>query len=165
MDPSVAPPSRQEEERWLETIARDARRKGLRWTAQRTAIAEAFLRHPAHVTAKELYVRIRRRHPKIGMTTVYRTLEMLVGLGYARVLNFEDGRTRYEPRGHLKPHHDHLICIGCGKTIEFFNEELERLQFQAAQEEQFVMTNHRLDIFGYCRECDESAAPDVRKDA
>lgn len=136
-------------------VARDARQKGLRWTKPRSLITRVFFEASGHVTVEDLFRRIREQEPRIGLATVYRTLNILVKFGYARELNFEDGLIRYEPRGRLKPHHDHLICIRCGKTIEFFSEELEKLQFDAAQAQKFVMTNHRLDIFGYCRDCDK----------
>ncbi len=146
---------------WLRALQDEARRQGLKWTRQRRLIAEVFFEYFDHLTAEELYEKVRIRMPRIGITTVYRTLNLMVRLGYARELNFEDGRIRYEPRG-VKPHHDHLVCIRCGRYIEFYDEPLERLQESTARAHRFRLVHHRLDIFGYCASCFQNVTDTVR---
>ncbi len=137
---------------WVAEVRKRARLKGYRWTSQRETVVRLFFSIWDHVTAESLYEYALEQGHSPGMTTIYRTLNMLVELGFARTLNFEDAVTRYEPH-HLKPHHDHLICIECGKYIEFYHEELERLQLDIAEKNRFYLTHHRLDIFGLCPSC------------
>src|SRR5262245_829808 len=80
--------------------------KRLNTTAQREAIVEHFFRAPEHISIDELLARVRRRHPKVGYATVYRTLKLLVDSGLANERQFGDGQARYEVAGE---HHDHLI--------------------------------------------------------
>jgi Fur family ferric uptake transcriptional regulator len=125
---------------------------GLKRTAQRDLILEVFLRTEEHMSSEDLYSLVKREDPTIGQTTVYRTLKLLTDAGLAREVRFGDGRTRYE-HNYKHPHHDHMICTVCGKTIEFFSAELERLQDKIAARHKFETTHHTLRMFGYCADC------------
>src|SRR5215210_1394818 len=114
---------KQEREIFLEHI----QKAGLRRTAQRDLIMEIFLRTEEHLTSEDLYWLVQKHDPTVGHTTVYRTLKLLTEAGLAREVRFGDGRTHYE-HNYKHQHHDHMICSGCGKIIEFFSEELEALQ-------------------------------------
>jgi Fur family ferric uptake transcriptional regulator len=127
-------------------------RKGLKITQQRQEIAESFLRANRHLSAEELHRRIRRTQPEVGLSTVYRTLKLMVDAGLASRREFGDGITRYEPRTG-ESHHDHLICVRCGAIIEFENQKIEALQKEVAALNDFTVTRHRLEIYGYCRKC------------
>jgi Fur family ferric uptake transcriptional regulator len=154
-----------------EVFHRHIQRAGLKRTAQRDLILDVFLRTEEHLSSEDLYRLVQREDPTIGQTTVYRTLKLLTEAGLAREVRFGDGRTRYE-HNYKHPHHDHMICVECGRTIEFFSEELEALQDKLAAKHQFEPTHHTLRMFGYCADCrqagraarrDESAAePRVR---
>ena len=100
----------------------------LKHTKQREAILEIFLEVTGHITGEDLYQRVRDLHPQIGYTTVYRTMKLLCEAGLAHEHNF-DGTTRYEI---AHQHHDHLVCIRCGKIIEFECEMIEQAQEQIA---------------------------------
>src|ERR1700752_2375821 len=113
-------------ERWR-TYIQDRR---LNTTAQREAIVEQFLRTRDHVSIDELLVKVRKRQPRVGYATVYRTLKLLVDSGLAGARQFGDGQARYEVVG---DHHDHLICVKCGLILEFEDDEIERLQDKIAQ--------------------------------
>ena len=97
-------------------------------------------------------------NPKIGYTTVYRTLKLLTRLGLAEERKFADGETRYEPiaRG---GHHDHLICLGCGKIIEFEDDAIETLQNRIADRYRFKIFHHRMELYGRCGECGRKSEP------
>jgi Fur family ferric uptake transcriptional regulator len=145
--------------RALEKKANEERRKklkrylgehGLRATRQRDVIVEAFLGTHRHVSAEELYRAVRRRHPNIGVATVYRTLRLLTESGVATARYFGDGQASYEVAEH---HHDHLICLSCGKILEFENEAIERLQLEVANQHEFLVTHHKLELYGYCARC------------
>lgn len=127
----------------------------LKVTDQRLKVLETFLRTEKHITCDELYLIIRHRDPEIGYTTVYRTLKLLRKAGLAREVDFDDRGVRLEHEyGHK--HHDHLICIKCGKLLEVFNPDIERLQESLAKKHKFTPLRHKMEIFGYCQRCEKS---------
>ena len=131
-------------ERWRAYIA-DRR---LNTTAQREAIVEQFLRTRDHVSIDELLTKVRKRQPKVGYATVYRTLKLLVDSGLAVERQFGDGQARFEVVG---DHHDHLICVKCGLILEFEDDEIERLQDRIATRlGGFTVLRHRHELYGLC---------------
>lgn len=127
--------------------------KGLKSTRQRNDIVIFFLQKDKHFTVEELYREIQKNDPKIGYATVYRTLKLLVKAKLAVEHQFgEGGIIRFEPV-HKGEHHDHLICLKCGKIIEFKNDQIEQLQRKVAREYNFKLTDHQLVLYGYCSEC------------
>ena len=88
----------------------------------------------------------------IGAATVYRTMKILTDAGLASARHFEGGQTRYEAALD-RHHHDHLICTGCSRIIEFENEQIEELQDRVADEHGFRVTHHKLELYGLCRDC------------
>ncbi|MDY0261183.1 transcriptional repressor [Syntrophotalea acetylenica] len=129
--------------------------QGLKLTLQREIILDEFLRAAAHLSTEELYHRVRKKHSHIGYATVYRTLKLLAECGLAKERDFGGGQSLYEV-AHRGYHHDHLICVECGEIIEFENARIEELQKQVAHEHGFVMTDHRLEIYGRCAKCSSS---------
>ena len=120
----------------------------LNTTSQREAIVEQFLRTRDHVSIDDLLSKVRKRHPKVGYATVYRTLKLLVDSGLAVERQFGDGQARYEIVG---DHHDHLICMKCGLILEFEDAEIERLQDRIAQRlGNFTVLRHRHELYGLC---------------
>ena len=117
-------------------------------TAQREAIVEQFLRTRDHVSIDELLTKVRKRQPRVGYATVYRTLKLLVDSGLAVERQFGDGQARYEVVG---DHHDHLICVKCGLILEFEDDEIERLQDRIASRlGGFTVLRHRHELYGLC---------------
>src|SRR5512141_2815942 len=118
--------------------------KNLQSTSQRDTILQVFIEAGQHLSAEELYARVKKSHPGIGFATVYRTLKLLAEAGLAQERRFEDGFTRYE---HASPdaHHDHLICTRCGAIIEFENERIEALQQDVAKMNRFKVQTHKLE--------------------
>jgi Fur family ferric uptake transcriptional regulator len=127
-------------------------RKGLKWTRQREVILEEFLSSEEHLSTEDLYLEIRSKNPHIGYATVYRTLKLFAECGIAEERDFGAGQVLYE-LSHGEDHHDHLICTGCGAIIEFEDPRIEKLQEQVAQDHQFTIASHRLEIFGLCAKC------------
>jgi Fur family ferric uptake transcriptional regulator len=140
-----------------EVFLKHIQRAGLKRTAQRDLILEVFLRTEEHLSSEDLYRLVKGEDPTIGQTTVYRTLKLLTDAGLAREVRFGDGRARYE-HNYKHPHHDHMICKECGKTIEFFSDELEKLQDKIAAKHKFEITHHTLRMFGYCADCRREAS-------
>ncbi len=130
------------------------KRKGLKHSEQRREILRTFLKTEKHLTPEELYMLVKKKSPSIGFSTIYRTLKLLCECGLCRELKLEDGTVRYEHLyGH--EHHDHLICVKCGKFVEVMNPEIERLQERLARKEGFVLQGHKLLMYGICRECNK----------
>lgn len=127
-------------------------RKKLKFTPHRELIMENFIGNEGHRSVDDLYHAVRTQDPRIGYTTVYRTMKILLDCGLAREIDLADGITRYE---HLynHQHHDHMICTQCGRSIEFYNEELEAVQEAASEQLGFKVMDHRLQIYGLCRDC------------
>lgn len=125
---------------------------GLKTSRQRELIAEVFFASPGHLSVDELLERVRSQDPKVGQATVYRTMKLLVEIGLAGARQFGDGHTRYEPV-ESREHHDHLICTSCGKIVEFHNSQIEELQTRVARQHGFVVTRHKLELYGLCADC------------
>lgn len=126
--------------------------QGLKSTRQRELVLDEFLRDGSHLSTEDLYLRLRKKHPKIGYATVYRTLRLFAECGIAQSRHFGDGQTRYESVD-VDAHHDHLICLDCGKIIEFEDPRIEELQEQVATSHGFMIQHHRLELYGHCRDC------------
>jgi Fur family ferric uptake transcriptional regulator len=124
----------------------------LKITKQRRAVLNAFLQCEDHISAEELHKLVVSTDPKVGLATVYRTISLLTQSGLASELDFGDGMKRYE-HNYRHSHHDHMICTECGKIIEFNHPLIEKFQEEVASKNGFIMTSHKLDIFGICKEC------------
>ena len=122
----------------------------LKHTRQREAILEVFLEVEGHITGEELHRRVRRKFPAIGYTTVYRTMKLLCEAGLASERHFDDGVTRFEIQ---HEHHDHLVCVRCGKIVEFECAMIESAQDRIVQEYGFRLLRHRHELYGHCPSC------------
>lgn len=132
-------------------------KRGLRSTDQRRLIVETFFQSPNHISIEELLAQVRRQDVRVGYATVYRTLKLLTECGVAFERKFGDGLTRYELADESS-HHDHLICVDCGKIVEFEEPEIEALQEEVAQRHGFLLKSHKHEMYGSCRECQEKNA-------
>ncbi len=132
------------------TLARFLEEHSLKQTKQREAILEVFLHARGHVTSEEIYAAVRDQYPNIGYTTVYRTMKLLCEAGLAHERHFDDGITRYEIE---HEHHDHLVCVKCGKIIEFECAMIEATQEKIADRYGFRVLRHRHELYGHCPDC------------
>jgi Fur family ferric uptake transcriptional regulator len=117
---------------------------------QREVILGAFLDAKGHITAEEVHQRVRAKSGTIGYTTVYRTLKLLVEAGLAQERHFADGVARYEVE---HEHHDHLVCLSCGKIVEFECDTIEARQEEIASSYNFTLLRHRHELYGHCESC------------
>jgi Fur family ferric uptake transcriptional regulator len=124
----------------------------LKATKQREEILNVFLGSSGHKNLAQIYAQVVKVNPTIGYTTVYRALKLFTRLGLAAQRKFTGGQTQYEPASG-RNHHDHLICLVCGKIIEFEDEALETLQNGIAQRHRFQIFNHRMELYGRCADC------------
>jgi Fur family ferric uptake transcriptional regulator len=131
---------------------------GLKLTPQRLRIAETVFDTHAHFTADALYELVKKREPLVGKVTVYRTLEHLVDSGMVDELAIAKGVSTYEhTAGHA--HHDHLICVACGKVVELRSPKLEALKEREARAAGWLPVSHLLRIHGRCPDCRAGRKP------
>jgi Fur family ferric uptake transcriptional regulator len=134
---------------------------GYRLTMAREAILDILNRTTEHLSAEDIYFAVHKKYPGIGLTTVYRTLELLVQLGLVFKFDFGDKRARYElavgPKG--TRHHHHLVCTSCGRVIDytdFIDEEVELLSLTEkglSKKFEFEISNHLIQFYGTCKDC------------
>ena len=123
---------------------------GLKMTNQRQLVTETFFDaqyRDDHPTVEDLYLRVRNIDSRVGYATVYRTLKLLTECDLAAPSQFGDNQTRYEPE-QPGEHHDHMVCVVCNGIIEFEDDEIERLQDIVARRLGFVLTDHKMVLFG-----------------
>lgn len=127
----------------------DLRRAGLKVTLPRMKILEILERSTQqHLSAEDLYRILLNSDEEIGLATIYRVLTQFEGAGLVMRHHFEGGQAVFElDRG---KHHDHLICIKCGKIVEFVNSSIEEQQNKIAEDAGFKITDHSLIIYGEC---------------
>jgi Fur family transcriptional regulator, ferric uptake regulator len=126
--------------------------KGLRNTHQREIILDEFLTADRHITVEELFNVIKDKHPDIGYATVHRNLSLLCESGIAEEMKIGNQKARFEPKFD-KEHHDHLICLKCGRFLEVHDTKIEKLQEKLAEDNDFKPVRHKLEIYGYCKMC------------
>ncbi len=127
----------------------------LKYTTQREAILKTLYDHPDHFTPENLYMLVKENYPDLntGITTVYRTLNLLEENNIATSISFGSAGKKFELGN--KPHHDHLICEECGDIVEFENDEIEKLQDKIAKMHDFKLTNHLMQLYGICKKCQD----------
>lgn len=128
------------------------KQKKLRNTKQRNQILETFLSTNGHISVDELYNILKKTNPKIGYATVYRTLKLLKELKIAEGIKVDNQKILYEHKYHQQ-HHDHLICVKCNKFIEIISDEIEKLQEKITSKYNFENLDHKLIIYGICKDC------------
>lgn len=141
-------------ERALGVLRGAVKARGLKGSTVREAVARVALRRKGHFTVDELVQELRHSNVENAhMTTVYRTLPLLVDVGLLRLTLLSKGdEARYE-RCFERDHHDHLLCTECGQVTEFYFETLETLQREIAEQLGFVLTSHVHELHGICKSC------------
>ena len=139
----------------LEVFREWLKERGLKTTSQREDIARVFLSADRHISVEELYAEVKKVNPRVGYATVYRTLRLLKECGLAAERHFNDGEARFEKTDGGKRAHDHFICERCARIVEFSSFEIAALDERIAKKLGAVVTRHRLELYGICRECRE----------
>ena len=123
----------------------------VRATRQRRAVSSALDELDGFASAQDIHDRLRRRGDRVGLSTVYRSLQWLADTGAVDVLRADDGEARY--RRCSSGHHHHLVCRDCGRTVEVAGPTVERWADTVAAEHGFADVSHTLEIFGRCADC------------
>ena len=125
--------------------------EGLRYTIQRQQVWDEIRSSSDHRDAEEIYIQINKTSKlnqgnKVSRATVYRTIDVLVKNNLVRKMELGDGRALYELKIE-EEHHDHIICVETGKIIEFFNEELEKIQEDIVRKHGYELVRHVHQLF------------------
>ena len=127
----------------------DLKSSGLKATLPRLKILEIFQNSSVrHMSAEDVYKQLLAENLDVGLATVYRVLTQFEQAGLLSRNHFESGKAVFElDQG---SHHDHLVCLDCGRVEEFFDEEIEKRQQRIAAERGFKLTEHALSLYGNC---------------
>jgi len=120
-------------------------------TTQRSLLLEIIRKAGKHLDADELYRLARKKEPRISLATVYRNLKLFKELGLLAESGLGDTHSHYELKG--KADHYHLVCLGCGKIIEFDNRLITEAASQVQKKTGFDITSTQLKLEGYCPDC------------
>jgi len=126
--------------------------ENMKFTPQRLSVMMEMVNNKEHRECEEIYLSLRSAGQNVSLATVYRTMDILVANNFARKIDIGDGRARYETKIN-HPHHDHMICIECGKITEFISDEIEMLQDVVCKESGFKLIRHIHQLFGICKKC------------
>ena len=126
-------------------------------TPQREATVTVLLENEAdHLSAEDVFLKVKEKSPEIGLATVYRTLELLAELKVVDKINFGDGVARFDLRKEGAKHfHHHLVCMNCGAVEEIEEDLLEDVEKKVELDYHFQIMDHRLTFHGICRVCTE----------
>lgn len=112
-------------------------------------IMEQSISH--HLSAEDVYKALLEMGEDVGLATVYRVLTQFENVGLIHRHNFEGGYSVFELK--KADHHDHLVCLKCGRVDEFVDDIIEQRQHEIAERAGFKMTDHALNIYGICAAC------------
>ncbi len=157
--PNAAPTSEQRASR-LDLLLRRLRQSGYRLSAARRAVLEALVHSEAHPGAEDLYRQVVAEHPALSRATVYKTLDLLRGLGEVLELEFRDSRIPANRYDGLRPNpHPHLVCVRCGRIDDMPLETMDDQLTQAAGSAGYTLERFRFDVYGTCPQCQAAEVP------
>jgi Fur family ferric uptake transcriptional regulator len=139
----------------MNALKEDLKKKGYKLTPQRRSIVDTIIENEGqHLTAEEIYDKVKKGCPEIGLATVYRTILLLEELGVISRLDLNDGCSRYEILHSNETHrHHHLICNACHKVSEVQDDLLEDLEISIEKQYRFKILDHSVKFYGICDEC------------
>ncbi len=124
---------------------------GVRVTNQRALLLEIIRQGQGHLDADEVYRRARQKYPRLSLSTVYRTLQLFKKLGLIDEVHFDETHHHYEAKPSVE--HHHLVCLGCGKVIEFRYPLARYVKRNVAEAKGFDITGTEIRMTGYCSKC------------
>ena len=135
----------------MRPIEEDLKSTGLKATLPRLKILELFQKsNLRHLSAEDIYRTVLEERSDIGLATVYRVLLQFEQAGLLKRSNFESGKSVYELNE--GEHHDHLVCLDCGRVEEFFDAEIEDRQHKIAELKGFEIADHSLSLYAHCKQ-------------
>ncbi len=137
---------------YIETAKEGLQRQGYKLTGPRLAIIRYLAGEKGHPDIRQIFTRIRSEHPGIGIATVYRTVDLLLELGFLRAITIKKNQLRYEVNW-PGDHHHHLVCKGCGRVIEFGSCNFQLISKEIEKVTRFRIEEHILEAYGLCHDC------------
>jgi Fur family ferric uptake transcriptional regulator len=128
------------------------REKGLRYTRERQMVLDIVLSGRGHLNVADVQASLKNEGYHVSRATVYRTLHLLTESGLVERVRLGEAHQHYEPSPGFE-HHDHLVCLKCGRIIEFYDPDLEKRQNRIYRHHRFHAKNHNLQVFGLCDDC------------
>src|SRR5262249_10851963 len=138
---------------WTEQTLASLQAKGHRNSGARRAVVELLGRQHCCLTAQEIFDQLRGEGRRVGIASVYRTLEHLSREGYVQRIDIGAGTTRFEPIQADGEHHHHLVCDDCGKVEAFADDQLERALRKVEGKTGYSVAGHDVVLRGACGEC------------
>lgn len=127
------------------------RQNNLKKSLLREQILDEIIQLNQHFTIDFLALQLKKKQLQIGQATIYRAMKLFCASEICQPLTLQDGSVQYELAS--PTHHDHLVCLKCGKIIEIYNPKIEALQKEIALLYHFKLLKHRLDMYGFCSLC------------
>lgn len=138
-------------------VSDDLRKAGLKVTLPRTKILQILEQTPRrHMSAEDVYRELLDAGEDVGLATVYRVLTQFEEAKMVTRHHFEGGHSVFELDQGI--HHDHILCVKCGRVDEFVDAEIEKRQRRIAEEAGYQMTDHSLYIYGICGKCNKAVS-------
>ena len=128
------------------------REENYRVTPERFEVLDAVMAASGHFDADELFLTLKKNGSKVSRATVYNTLDILEECELVFKTRLKDHGSRYE-KAFGRSHHDHLVCVKCGKIVEFVDDGIEQAQHAIAKKFKFTLISHSHQIFGLCPDC------------
>ena len=135
----------------------DLKKAGLKVTLPRMKILDLMESSSVrHQSAEDIYQALRDEGEEVGLATVYRVLTQFEAAGLVTRHHFEGGQAVFELN--REGHHDHIVCVGCGKVEEFVDEIIEQQQEKIADQKGYAISDHSLILYGTCPDCQKAAS-------
>ena len=133
--------------------------KGFRSTAQRQKVLRIFMALPQgeHLSAEDLHVTLVKEGDRISLSTVYRTLHLMVSIGLLRELELAEGHKHYELNRPFRDHH-HIVCLNCNQTLEFIESSVAEIGEKTASSAGYQVLDCQLTLYGICTDCTSDRA-------
>ncbi len=128
------------------------KQQGFKWTSEREEVLQEIFATEGHFETEDIAYRLRQKGSRISRATVYRTLPLLVKAGLIREVIHGEKHSHYE-HIHKELRHDHLICLKCGKIIEFRDASVKQIEEKVCEKNHFQPQKVLIEIFGYCQNC------------
>lgn len=126
--------------------------RGYKLTRQRQAILDTIARSHSHLAPADVYAKVNKRYPGIGLVTVYRTLELLTRLGFICEMHSGNSCRSYTMR-RSSGHHHHLLCSICRKVVDFTDCDIKKMEKRIALQTDFEIDSHLVEFVGRCHDC------------
>ena len=133
----------------LEQIVNSLREEGFRITPQRTAIVDYLLKTEDHPSAEHIHKVVRKKHPMVSLSTVYKTLDLLKEKKIVNEIDVE-GEARFDAH---TDEHINLVCMHCGKIEDVDEESIKEIQAKAARKSKYLILKSNFEFTGYCSNC------------